>query len=285
MEKTDNPMSKNETIVLNGTDPEGHTVEKIAPKAYLNCRQVKVMVLPETVREIGDWAFAHMKRLETLYVPAREVQFGKKVFMGCESLVQIIPGQAQVYEGIPYFLATSVHMYGERLLDLALAGDKEGQWKWLLEYDEALLSYLKLPQEYGYEPVFIGWFDVEDVDDQRIRYIVNRKKNMIRMVFQRFAFSENLTTEKEEAFRDFLLGRTDPEIPGLVAELFGEEDDTFSQTPEAVRIWQRIGGFAVIAARELLAGMPQADPEVRAFLMEVIAGEASEDDFFEGLAL
>lgn len=265
--------------------PEGKGATVIGAKAFLNCRTIHKLVLPETVAEVEDWGFAHMKALEELVLPAQEIRFGKKVFLGCDKLKRLIPAAEEIYEGIPFFLASSVAICEERLLQFDRAGDVAREWEWLKDYDEALAADLIRPEDFGYEPVFVGWFDVEDVDDQKLRFIRDRKKAMIRRLFQRFQFDRGLEEVYAGKFRDYLLGKAAPEIPQILEELFADDTDTFGDSVANMKTWNRLGGFEVLSARELLDKMVHADPEVRAYLMECVAADGAGGDFFGGLEL
>ena len=165
----------------------------IGAKAFLSCKSIEKLILPDTLERVADWGFAHMKNLREITLPAREILFGKKVFLGCENLqkVYLIHSEREnklcgsvkqstvdsLYEGLPYFLASMFRFFPEnRLENLEMAGDEQGQWEWLTAYDEALQAYVQRPHDYDFEPAFIGWFDIEDVDDQKQNFIVQQRK-------------------------------------------------------------------------------------------------------------
>ena len=62
----------------------------IGAKAFLSCKNVYEIMLPDTICEIGAWAFAHMKELKRINVPAKKISFGKDVFLDCDNLTEII---------------------------------------------------------------------------------------------------------------------------------------------------------------------------------------------------
>lgn len=262
---------------------ESLPVTVIGPKAFLSCRTVERLELPDTIEQIGDWGFAHMKNLKELVFPSKKIQFGKKVFLGCESLERIFLRDVRnLYEGIPLFLASQARWMDEIPLDLVLAGDVEGQWQWLNIYDRGLLGFLGRPDDTGFEPAFIGWFDVEDVDDQRQKYVLERKKCKIRLVFERLRYPQGLSQDIRRKLGEYLLGT---EIAPLFLKLCQEE--VFGQEVQYFQIWQQIGGFSLYSPQFLLEQLPEAAPEVRGFLMKCCLPGAGEwtEDFFEQMEL
>lgn len=276
-------------VVLPGAIAE-EPVTVIGAKAFLSCRQVEKLTLPDTLEQVEDWAFAHMKGLKDIIFPAKEILFGKKVFLGCDRLQRILltcggevlQGQ---YEGMPFFLASVFRLGMENmrknLSDLRLAGDTEGQWQWLAGYDEAMALYLMRADDYDFEPAFIGWFDVEDVDDQRSGHMIEQKKKKVALVFQRLVYSERLSEQTEEILEEYLVKRA----PEQVLDLMRDTESGYGSQVKYFRIWKRIGGFELYSPKFLLDELGETDPEVKGFLLECELGKAVAEDFFESLEL
>lgn len=284
----------NDTHVILPTQKDGLPLTVIAAKAFLSCRTIERLELPDTLEQVEDWAFAHMKNLKELVFPPKEVLFGKKVFLGCDSLEKILlRGVKKQYEGIPFFLASQIKWMDEMSVELALAGDPQGQWEWLNAYDKALLDFLDKPDDMGFEPAFIGWFHVEDVDDQKQSYICEQRKCKVRLALQRLRYPEGSSRNTQRWLGEFLLGTGEtqddarscetPKTPSLFLELCRSEG--YGQDIRYFQIWQHIGGFALYSPQFLLEQLPEADPEVRGFLMNCSLSSEREDDFFEGMAL
>lgn len=276
----------NDIHVILPDEVDGKPLKVIGSKAFLSCRNVERLVLPDSLEKVEDWAFAHMKGLEELVFPARDIVFGKKVFLGCSALKRIVFGGAGgQYTGIPYFLASVAVMIGDVPLRLGLASDAEGQWKWLEEYDRILEQYLERPDTYGFEPAFIGWFNVEDVDDQQAAYIRKQKEKKIGLAFQRLMYPAHMAEDMRQKLADYLLGRREVGVPALILELFADSAADYGNNVCYLRIWRDIGGFEIYSPQLLLERMPNADPEVRAFLMDSRLSMESADSFFEMLDL
>ena len=271
----------NEIYVTLPDRKDGLPLTVIGAKAFLSCRTVERLELPDTLEQVEDWGFAHMKNLKELVFPPRDIRFGKKVFLGCDSLERVILRDAEgQYEGIPFFLASWVRWMEEMPVELALAGDAKGQWQWLEVYDRALVDFLGRPDDAGFEPAFIGWFYVEDVDDQRQKYILERRRCKIRLAFQRLCYPEGLSPDTRRQLGEFLLGTE--KIASLFLGLCREE---YGQDVRYFRIWQQIGGFALYSPGFLLEHLPEADPEVRGFLMTCSLTQERTEDFFNKMEL
>ena len=271
---------------------EGRKLTCIGAKAFLSCKSMEQLKLPDTLEEVEDWAFAHAKNLKELWIPAKSLVFGKKVFLGCESLERICFTDRQTsgrYEGIPYFLGSVARFFPEDLAGALLdrlqeAGAADGQWQWLKEYDRALTALINRPDEEGFEPAFIGWFDVEDVDDQRQNYVRKRREDKIFLVFQRLGRGGALSEEAGDCLQRYL--REQEEIlVGLFRnrEIY-REDITY------YKIWKRAGGLTAQQAKRLMEyqsgqGSGQ-DPEIVSFLLECQLEEnGPKKDFFGDLDL
>ena len=262
-------------------DVGGKPLSVIGAKAFLSCREVERLVLPDGIKRIEDWAFAHMKNLKEIVIPARKIAFGKKVFLGCHNLKRMsFPDTEGIYEGIPYFLASMVVFMEEHPVDPELAGDLQGQWAWLKEYDRALLQFLDREDSYGFEPAFIGWFDIEDVDDQQAGFVRERRKTKIALGLQRLLYGERLEKETEEKISAYLL-----KAWKLASEMLTDIETMYSRDVRYFKIWQRIGGFKVLSRQELLERLPSAEPEIRAFLMECESDEDFISEYFDDLEL
>lgn len=281
---------ENSTCVILPCEIEGNPLTVIGAKAFLCCRQVEKLALPCTLEQVEDWAFAHMKGLKEIIFPAKKILFGKKVFLGCDSLQKVrltcdgelLQGQ---YEGMPHFLASVFRLaldnIQKQLSDLSLAGDMEGQWQWLSCYDKALSVYLMRDDDYDFEPAFIGWFDVEDVDDQRVGYIEKQKRKKIALVFQRLIYSSRLSSKLEKLFCEYLLKR----VPEQVLELMGDTESGYGRYVKYFQIWRQIGGFRLYTPGALLEKLENIDPEVKSYLLKCELEEDVGKDFFKNLEL
>ena len=68
---------------------EGIPVKIISKKTFLSRKQLRKVVLPETVEEIGDWAFAYCTNLESVWLPKKEMKLGSRIFMECPNVRKV----------------------------------------------------------------------------------------------------------------------------------------------------------------------------------------------------
>lgn len=267
----------------------------IGAKAFLSCKSVEKLYLPDSLEYLEDWAFAHMKNLREITLPAREIVFGKKVFLGCDKLQKVnlrvckkLPSEKadlseaiKIYEGIFYFLASMYRFFPENKSEnLKKAGDEQEQWQWLACYDEALLEYISRADDTDFEPAFIGWFDIEDVDDQKQRYILQQKKHKICLAFQRLLYSEKLSGANCDYLEDYLIKESK-----LVEELLLDKKESYSRDIRFFRIWEQAGGLDRACVGRLLEHITEEEPEIRGYLLRIQLESVEKNDFFEELDL
>ena len=283
----------------NGTDTkftvpayrDGTPVTEIAPKAFLSCKTIRKLIIPDTVTHIGDWAFAHMKNLEELVIPFHRISYGKKVFLDCGHLKKIeVSGRSGDKEGIAYFLASVITILKKDILwSPERAEDKRWQGGWMKAYDEAVEEYLTAPDEEGFEPVFIGWFNDEDADVQRPRYLEQKQKDKIRLVLQRLLYPEFLSADRKAVLQAYLAdhmpdGRCREEHT-WVADMICDERMEYHNDVRYLKILEESGCLNSNNIKILLEALSDSNPEMAAYLLR-LSGRGSENgDFFQSLEL
>lgn len=247
---------------------DGEPLTAIGVKAFLSCKSVERMVVPPSVTEVGDWGFAHMKQLKEITLPAKRICFGKKVFLGCDNLKKIsLSGikDGNIYEGIPLFLASVFRLFPEesvaRLDDLSFASDSEGQIEWLSIYDAELKSYIEKNDDYGFVPAFIGWFDVEDVDDQKDDFIRKSKEEKLFLILERLLYPAYLDEDNKGCLQRYL---------GEQSELLTDiliENREYGRNVSCYKLWNEAGALTAECVDRLLDAL-EDEPEIRAFLIK-----------------
>lgn len=271
-------------------DENGIPVTGIAPKAFLSCKTLQKLEIPDGVTWIGDWAFAHMKNLEELILPFSGVAYGKKVFLDCGRLGKIVVrGSTARNEGLPYFLAsvaTLMDAVAEKhtLWEPERAADERTHREWMEQYDRALAEYLEAPDEEGFEPVFIGWFHVEDMDEQIPKYIEKKQKGKIRLTLQRLRYPEYL----QESMKAYLYGYLTKHLSrtaGLVTGVICDREWEYCYQVCYLKILKEGGCLNRESIRLLMEGLQGTNPEMTAYLLECMGEERAGEDFFTGLEL
>ncbi len=287
------------------------SVSVIGAKAFLSCKSVERLVLPASLEAVEDWAFAHMKNLREVWLPAKDIAFGKQIFLGCGSLERVlfcnIP-EHSCYEGVPYFLASAFRFFAEEIpknlkgaglaeqrmlreypnyayYGLKMAGDREGQWRWVEAYDGALAAFLQRSDDDGFAPAFIGWFYVVDVEDQRQAYSGKRREDKAALAFQRLLYSEGMGGELEAFLKRYLQDNA-AAIPALFEHSKAMRDDL-----RYYKIWRASGALLPQYAGRLMEELPELEPEIRSYLLECLMDREDAEDgkfyhgFFAGLEL
>ena len=109
---------KNVLLKVNTTNQGRFVVKRgitsIAEKAFMNCKEITEIDLPESVEYIENFAFQDCENLEIIHMPKTLLRLDAGVFAGCKKLKSII-----IPEGVP-----EIHrgtFYGcESLLDVKL---------------------------------------------------------------------------------------------------------------------------------------------------------------------
>ncbi len=273
-------------------EEDGAAVTGIAPKAFLSCKTLRKLEIPDGVVRIGDWAFAHMQNLEELVFPFSGMECGKKVFLDCRRLRKItVRGCTAKNQGLPYFLASAVTVMEKgALLRPEFAGDERTHGEWMEQYDRALADYLEAPDEEGFEPVFIGWFHVEDMDEQIPKYVEGKRKDKIRLALQRLRYPDYLDETMEERLRGYLAGQMrERDVPagkgGLLTDVVCDRDWEYCRQVVYLKILKESGCLDWEEIRLLMEGLGGTNPEMMRYLLECLDGERAGEDFFGGLEL
>ena len=141
-------------------------VTGIERKAFLSCKTLKEIQLPESVEEIGDWAFAHAESLRTIILPAVVPVRGKELFLGCKRLKEIFFGKDNLEENRKLGLGRMMAMAVTVLHDYFLFDPQEiGSDAWVKRWDEKLLGLVRLDDLDGFEELWTcGEEDYEGKD-------------------------------------------------------------------------------------------------------------------------
>lgn len=267
---------------------EKNPVKGIEAKAFLSCKSIYKLQIPDTIEEIGDWAFAHMKNLKVLKVPAKAIAFGKNVFMGCEQLEQVcVQGDTTGNQGLPYLLVSVLTI----LRDMTLfaperAADRNLSESWMAEYDEALRRFLDSNNDIGFEPVFFGWFDVEDIDVQHEAFIKERQKEKLRIVFLRLIYTWKLKDGIKTRLQQYLAAYM-PEEPycekgSLLLDMLREE---YGQDVKVVKVLADSGCITQKNISIIMEALSDVAPEVIGYLIQFQQSLGNGQDYFAELML
>lgn len=253
---------------------EGIPVTRIGKKAFLSRKNLRRVVLPDTIDEVGDWAFAYCDGLRQVVLPCRNIMFGRAVFMECGSLVSLSGTAAP--EGL---LAAAVTAYDAYyLLDLPEAGSRQ----WLEKWDSRLAAVMETPDSEGFsKQVLCGEEDYGSTDLEA--YISGRRKRKARLAFLRLLFPEGLSEKRRELLEEYLRGHTKGSEAGdeawqVILREHGEDRACYG-------LFSEIGCVTEENLDGILEDIGEAYPEMKAFFLRDREERLGSKDFFADLEL
>lgn len=263
-------------------------VTGISAKAFLSCKNIIELTLSDNITQIGDWAFAHMKNLKKLTLPKNHLNFGKNVFLDCGQISEIlITNDNSNNPGTGFLLASAVTLLDNiELCRPDLAGSHTTHEEWLAKYDHALTAFLDAPDDSGFDPVFLGWFSVEDLDSQRNRFVLQRRKEKTKLCFLRLLYDMGLSDASREKLQSYLVSHM-PKGERCQEHLvpFTELCQVYHTDVRYLQCIADTGYITLDTIDELLDGLADAALEVKALLLRYQQEFCGAKEFFAGLEL
>lgn len=295
---------------------EGCPVAVIERKAFLSRKTLHAVTLPDTIEEIGDWAFAHCDNLREISLPGKDIRFGRAVFKNCGKLKRIavrsyhenggadagsgcfgggeIDGDTTVQiqgavsggragelteqtDVSPELLAAAVTMLDAYyLLDLPAAGSRE----WLGKWDSRLRSLLRTADQEGY--ISQSVYGEEDyIGTDLEEYVSARRKEKVRLAFVRLLHPQALDPELKEELEGYLRrltkGREEEEAWQVLLREHGGDREYYS-------LFAAISCVTEENLDGILADIGDEYPEMKAFFL-TLDKSGGAGDFFTELEL
>lgn len=256
------------TTVILSPQIEDRKVLGVERKAFLSCKTVRSIILPDTIEEIGDWAFAHMEQLRTITIPHHVLNRGKELFLGCRRLREIVLNGTEedrafrASQGIGRMLALAVTVLHDYFL---FDPTNVGQEEWVKRWDEKLLALLALDDLDGFEELWTcGEEDYEGKDYDIKSYPVEKRKMKLRVVYFRLLYSYKLSDMVKNTLRTYLCRHTKGTDAPEAWELIVEEH---YNALEYYRIFAEAGCITEDNFAALLEDVKDSDAEIKAFLL------------------
>lgn len=265
---------------------EGRPVISIEKKTFLSCKTLREIILPDSIQEVGDWAFAHADRLNSVTVPRHSFKRGKELFLGCKRLREILLiGNSEEQKldeehGIGRMLAAAVTILHDYFLfDTAEAGSDT----WIQRWDEKLSALIRLDDLDGFEELWTcGEEDYEGKDYDISSYPVEKRKVKIRMTYFRllhpYKLSEEVSQELRKYLHDHTKGTSEPEAWDV---LITEHD----QDIQYYRIFTEAGCVNEENFDDLLTDMQNVNAEMKAYLLRYKEEHFERKDAFAAFEL
>ena len=258
---------------------DGCPVTTMLKKAFLSKKNLRRVILPDTLEEAGDWSFAYCANLTEVCIPGKELRFGKAVFLECKELKRISmreDGSNPDYQ--PELLAAAVKDFeAYYLLDIPAVGSKE----WLDKWDSRLAAVLHAPDHEGYSrQVLCGEEDYGSTDLKA--YTNGKRKKKVRLVLLRLLFSYGLTDSFKEELEQYLLNHTkgcdSEETWQVVWKEYGNDRAYYS-------LFAELGCVNSRNLDGILADIGEDLPEMKAYFLRYCEDSSEGRNFFDDLEL
>lgn len=260
---------------------EGYPVVSVGKKAFLGQKLLREAVLPGSVEEIGEWAFAHCSNLSRVHIPERDIFFGKGAFKDCVSLKEFVltKQEAASTRGNGHIgaLLAAVPV----LLDAPylLTPTEAGEINWLKKWDARLLDLLEKPDREGYsKQVLCGEEDLMASIDV---YLAERRRQKAFLCYVRLQYDLGLSEELKEILQKRLREHTKGcESEAAWEVLLGQE-----ASGELLQIFADAGCITEANFEDLLSDLPGEDAEKRAWLLRYRDAHMQKMNFFDEMDL
>lgn len=247
---------------------DGKPVISIERKAFLSCKTIKNITLPDTIEEIGDWAFAHAENLRTITIPYHTLGCGKELFLGCKRLREIVldgadeQKQRHSLQGLGRMLALAVTVLHDYFLfDPA----KVGSDAWIKRWDEKLTALVELDDLDGFEELWTcGEEDYEGKDYDIKSYPVEKRKMKLRVVYFRLLHPYKISDVMDAALKEYLCRHTKGTKTPQAWELIIEEH---KNELEYYQIFAASGCITADNFDSLMEDMKDSSAEIKAYLL------------------
>jgi hypothetical protein len=252
-------------------------VISIAKKTFLSCKTVREITLPDSIEEIGDWAFAHAENLRTLYMPRKDVSRGKELFLGCKRLKSIelrdLPENLKDC-GLERMLSLGVTVLHDYFLFSPM---DVGSDSWVKRWDEKLIALIELSDLDGFEELWTcGEEDYEGKDYDIKSYPVEKRKMKLRIVYFRLLNPYKLDNNTKQKLEKYICDSK--EAWDIIMEEHRNELEYYKIFTEAGAATDR--DFAT-----LIADMDNVSAEIKAFMLRFKEDNSVKEDAFSAFEL
>lgn len=257
---------------------EGLPVTSIFKKAFLGCKSLREIAIPDSVVSVGDFAFAMCDRLKRVTFPRKDMKLGQSLFKNDFELEKLYVGVSDdgekcTYEQLAALLAAApVTMEAEYLLDIKQVGSAD----WVEMWDRKLKDFLSRKDDEGYHLyVLCGEEDLHFDYDQYIDYIREKKSGLCLL---RLLNDVLLSDNDKTLYTEYLKSNEDAAFNYLYKN-HGEDEEYFE-------ICVELSVITKDNRENVLAILGDRFPQTKAYLINAFEEAAGDDmDFFANLEL
>jgi hypothetical protein len=252
-------------------------VISIDKKAFLSCKTIREITLPDTIEEIGDWAFAHAENLRSVTIPRKDLTRGKELFLGCKRLKSIeLHNLPDNYKdnGLERMLAMGVTVLHDYFLFSPM---DVGADQWIKRWDEKLISLIQLDDLDGFEELWTcGEEDYEGKDYDIKSYPVEKRKMKLRIVYFRLLNPYKLSQDTSLTLKNYI--RDSKEAWDIIMDEHKEELEYYQVFTDA-------GAATDTNFDSLIADMEGVSAEIKAYMLRYKEENFAKKDIFSEFSL
>lgn len=254
-------------------------VTAVAARAFKGNKMLHKITLPDTLEELGDWAFAYCTSLEQVSIPKKNLCLGRTVFMECPQLkrVEIVPMDNGKDDTIELLAAAITFFQAYYLLDPERTGTPE----WIANWDLKLLALLHADDREEYSRVEMCGEEEYSVFDIEA-YSKERKKRRVRLLFLRLLNPVGLDNKIKEELTEYLLAHTKGCASEETWEVILEE---FSEERRYYQLFASLGCLTEENFDGILKDIGEEHSEMKAFFIRYKEEKIGYSDFFSNLSL
>ena len=286
-------------------------MDKIDKKQFCGDRNLVSYIVPETVTEIGDWAFARCRKLNRIAIPRSLQRIGREAFAECENLnivffyEEALDGDAkeffrdtgstrleilseeQRFTGELIALALRYFPDAFRVVDaIRMTSEKteEEAVCWTAVWEEVCEEYLARPESDGFVPFLAGGEEDYADDEERLTaYCEKIRMRKAKIVYLRLLAGERCEKSK----------RTEPKKTQYLSWLYANDmalrlwTELSEHLRTSIHIYEEAGLLTEKNVMKLLEMLPEDRVEARALLMRALFLQTGSngDRFMDGLKL
>lgn len=256
---------------------EEKPVIRIDKKAFLSCKTLRQIILPDDIEEIGDWAFAHAENLRNIVIPRRNLSRGKELFLGCKRLKSIeLRNMPDEYrdKGLERMLSLGVTVLHDYFLfSLMDVGNDE----WIRRWDEKLMALIELDDLDGFEELWTcGEEDYEGKDYDIKSYPVEKRKMKLRIAYFRLLNPYKLDNGTKEKLQNYI--KDSKEAWDIIMEEHRNELDYY-------KIFTESGAATDNNFEQIITDMEGVAAEIKAFMLRYKEENFMKKDVFSDFEL
>lgn len=255
---------------------DGCPVVRIGKKAFLSCKTLREIRLPESLAGIGDWAFAYCAGLESVTLPYRRLEAGQGMFKECASLAQISDCRGGEEHGdVPFLLAATVGMLDASYL---FAPESAGSEHWLAGFDARVRTQMTLADNDGFSKMLLcGEEDYGSRDTDLGYYMEQKRRSKVRLamlrLFHDYGLQEGFRQELVQYLLAHVKGCESEETWKVILEEHGDERRYYELLTE-------LGGVNGENFQGMMEDMGERHAEMKAYLMRYHDGLRKKEDAF-----